>query len=144
MFGGKRVNVESVPRRLSTEGSERARSRRLSIILADDRRSYRRPSRLRNWTRDSAIPRRSPPDGKTIVAYSRCPSCSGSRPFGQMGRPHVTPLVAVWLETALHFTTGAEEQEAGVPCKYPRSAVSSGPAASPCCLRPIYEALATK
>jgi hypothetical protein len=28
------------------------------------------------------------------------------------GRPHVTPLVAVWLEDAVHFTTGATEQKA--------------------------------
>jgi general stress protein 26 len=28
------------------------------------------------------------------------------------GRPHVTPVVAVWLDDALHFTTGAEEQKA--------------------------------
>ncbi|MFE7507902.1 pyridoxamine 5'-phosphate oxidase family protein [Promicromonospora sp. NPDC057488] len=28
------------------------------------------------------------------------------------GRPHVTPLVAVWHEGALHFTTGPEEQKA--------------------------------
>jgi general stress protein 26 len=28
------------------------------------------------------------------------------------GRPHVTPLVAVWLDNALHFSTGAEEQKA--------------------------------
>jgi general stress protein 26 len=28
------------------------------------------------------------------------------------GRPHVTPLVAVWLDDALHFTTGPEEQKA--------------------------------
>jgi general stress protein 26 len=28
------------------------------------------------------------------------------------GRPHVTPLVAVWLDGALHFTTGADEQKA--------------------------------
>jgi general stress protein 26 len=27
------------------------------------------------------------------------------------GRPHVTPLVAVWLDGALHFTTGDEEQK---------------------------------
>jgi general stress protein 26 len=27
------------------------------------------------------------------------------------GRPHVTPLVAVWLDGALHFTTGADEQK---------------------------------
>jgi general stress protein 26 len=28
------------------------------------------------------------------------------------GRPHVTPLVAIWLEDAIHFTTGATEQKA--------------------------------
>jgi general stress protein 26 len=27
------------------------------------------------------------------------------------GRPHVTPLVAVWLDGALHFCTGADEQK---------------------------------
>jgi nitroimidazol reductase NimA-like FMN-containing flavoprotein (pyridoxamine 5'-phosphate oxidase superfamily) len=27
------------------------------------------------------------------------------------GRPHVTPLVAVWADGALHFHTGAEEQK---------------------------------
>ncbi|GHO48437.1 pyridoxamine 5'-phosphate oxidase family protein [Ktedonospora formicarum] len=28
------------------------------------------------------------------------------------GRPHATPLVAVWLEGAIHFSTGADEQKA--------------------------------
>ena len=28
------------------------------------------------------------------------------------GRPHVTPLVAVWLDDAIHFATGAGEQKA--------------------------------
>ena len=28
------------------------------------------------------------------------------------GRPHVTPLVGVWLEDAIHFTTGPTEQKA--------------------------------
>ena len=28
------------------------------------------------------------------------------------GRPHVTPLVAVWLGDAIHFVTGAHEQKA--------------------------------
>jgi nitroimidazol reductase NimA-like FMN-containing flavoprotein (pyridoxamine 5'-phosphate oxidase superfamily) len=27
------------------------------------------------------------------------------------GRPHVTPLVAVWLDGAIHFHTGAKEQK---------------------------------
>jgi len=28
------------------------------------------------------------------------------------GRPHVTPLVAVWVDEALHFCTGPDEQKA--------------------------------
>ena len=28
------------------------------------------------------------------------------------GRPHVTPLVAVWLDEAIHFCTGSSEQKA--------------------------------
>lgn len=28
------------------------------------------------------------------------------------GRPHVTPLVAVWVDETLHFCTGPEEQKA--------------------------------
>ena len=28
------------------------------------------------------------------------------------GRPHVSPLVAVWLDRAIHFSTGASEQKA--------------------------------
>lgn len=28
------------------------------------------------------------------------------------GRPHVTPLIAVWLDGALHFATGARERKA--------------------------------
>jgi nitroimidazol reductase NimA-like FMN-containing flavoprotein (pyridoxamine 5'-phosphate oxidase superfamily) len=28
------------------------------------------------------------------------------------GRPHATPLVAVWLDDAIYFTTGPEEQKA--------------------------------
>ncbi|HET9900404.1 MAG TPA: pyridoxamine 5'-phosphate oxidase family protein, partial [Actinomycetes bacterium] len=28
------------------------------------------------------------------------------------GRPHVAPLIGVWLDDALHFCTGPEEQKA--------------------------------
>ncbi len=28
------------------------------------------------------------------------------------GRPHVTPLIAIWLDEALHFCTGANERKA--------------------------------
>jgi nitroimidazol reductase NimA-like FMN-containing flavoprotein (pyridoxamine 5'-phosphate oxidase superfamily) len=39
------------------------------------------------------------------------PSCSGSPRSGQTAAPHVTPLVAVWADGAIHFHTGAEEQK---------------------------------
>jgi general stress protein 26 len=42
------------------------------------------------------------------------------------GRPHVTPLVAVWLDGALHFTTGPEEQKAVNLDGNPQVAVTTG------------------
>ncbi len=47
--------------------------------------------------------------------HSRCPRAGRAlwlttvRPDG---RPHTTPVVAVWVDDALYFTTGAEEQKA--------------------------------
>jgi nitroimidazol reductase NimA-like FMN-containing flavoprotein (pyridoxamine 5'-phosphate oxidase superfamily) len=42
------------------------------------------------------------------------------------GRPHVTPLVAVWLDGALHFCTGAEEQKALNLTANPQVALTTG------------------
>jgi nitroimidazol reductase NimA-like FMN-containing flavoprotein (pyridoxamine 5'-phosphate oxidase superfamily) len=42
------------------------------------------------------------------------------------GRPHVTPLVAVWLDDALHFSTGPEEQKARNLASNPRVALTTG------------------
>ena len=42
------------------------------------------------------------------------------------GRPHVTPLVAVWLDDALHFSTGAGEQKALNLENNPRVALITG------------------
>lgn len=42
------------------------------------------------------------------------------------GRPHVTPLVAVWLDDALHFCTGPEEQKARNLAGNPRVALTTG------------------
>jgi general stress protein 26 len=42
------------------------------------------------------------------------------------GRPHVTPLVAVWLDDALHFCTGAGEQKALNLASNPRVALLTG------------------
>jgi nitroimidazol reductase NimA-like FMN-containing flavoprotein (pyridoxamine 5'-phosphate oxidase superfamily) len=42
------------------------------------------------------------------------------------GRPHVTPLVAVWLDDALHFSTGAGEQKALNLAGNPRVVLTTG------------------
>src|ERR1700744_4885914 len=42
------------------------------------------------------------------------------------GRPHVTPLVAVWLDDALHFATGPDEQKALNIAADPRVALTTG------------------
>src|SRR5437763_4207144 len=42
------------------------------------------------------------------------------------GRPHVTPLVAVWLDDALHFSTGPKEQKARNLAGNPRVVLTTG------------------
>jgi nitroimidazol reductase NimA-like FMN-containing flavoprotein (pyridoxamine 5'-phosphate oxidase superfamily) len=42
------------------------------------------------------------------------------------GRPHVTPLVAVWLDGALHFSTGSSEQKAVNLASNPQVALTTG------------------
>ena len=42
------------------------------------------------------------------------------------GRPHVTPLVAVWLDEALHFCTGPTEQKASNLAGHPHVILTTG------------------
>jgi nitroimidazol reductase NimA-like FMN-containing flavoprotein (pyridoxamine 5'-phosphate oxidase superfamily) len=42
------------------------------------------------------------------------------------GRPHVTPLVAVWLDDALHLSTGPDEQKARNLARNPHVALTTG------------------
>jgi len=42
------------------------------------------------------------------------------------GRPHVTPLVAVWLDDAVHFTTGPGEQKAVNLVRNPHVVMTTG------------------
>jgi general stress protein 26 len=42
------------------------------------------------------------------------------------GRPHVTPLVAVWLDDALHFCTGPDEQKAHNLAANPQVVLTTG------------------
>ena len=42
------------------------------------------------------------------------------------GRPHLTPLVAVWLDETLYFSTGPDEQKARNLASNPRVALTTG------------------
>ncbi|MEU6709516.1 pyridoxamine 5'-phosphate oxidase family protein [Streptomyces wuyuanensis] len=42
------------------------------------------------------------------------------------GRPHVTPLLAVWLDGSLHFTTGGEERKARNLAANPQVVLTTG------------------
>lgn len=42
------------------------------------------------------------------------------------GRPHVTPLLSVWVDGALHFCTGSGEQKARNLDKNPQCALTTG------------------
>jgi general stress protein 26 len=42
------------------------------------------------------------------------------------GRPHVTPLVAVWVDDTVHFCTGPEEQKARNLASNPAVVVTTG------------------
>jgi nitroimidazol reductase NimA-like FMN-containing flavoprotein (pyridoxamine 5'-phosphate oxidase superfamily) len=42
------------------------------------------------------------------------------------GRPHVTPLVTVWLDDTVHFCTGPDEQKAHNLTANPQVAVTTG------------------
>lgn len=44
----------------------------------------------------------------------------------QDGRPHVTPLIGVWQDGALHFCTGLREQKARNLRRHDRVAVTTG------------------
>ena len=42
------------------------------------------------------------------------------------GRPHVTPLIAVWVDDALYFCTGAEERKAKNLAQNPNCVLTTG------------------
>lgn len=49
------------------------------------------------------------PDARAVLEQAEIFWCSTVRAHG---RPHVTPLIAVWLDAALHICTGPQEQKA--------------------------------
>lgn len=42
------------------------------------------------------------------------------------GQPHVTPLIAIWLDDVIHFTTGAEERKALNIAENPACTMTTG------------------
>lgn len=42
------------------------------------------------------------------------------------GQPHVTPLIAIWLNDVIHFTTGAEERKALNLAENPACTMTTG------------------
>jgi nitroimidazol reductase NimA-like FMN-containing flavoprotein (pyridoxamine 5'-phosphate oxidase superfamily) len=60
------------------------------------------------------------------------------------GRPHVTPLPAVWSDGALHFCTGAGEQKARNLGRNPNVALTTGTAKQDEGLDVVVEGAATR
>lgn len=57
-------------------------------------------------------PDTDPTDWDTTTSILKAAQLSWITTVRADGRPHVTPLVAVWLDDAAHFTTGPSEQKA--------------------------------
>ena len=49
------------------------------------------------------------PEGRAVLEHAKVYWLSTVRPDG---RPHVTPIAALWLDDALYFTTGEAERKA--------------------------------
>jgi nitroimidazol reductase NimA-like FMN-containing flavoprotein (pyridoxamine 5'-phosphate oxidase superfamily) len=62
-------------------------------------------------------------DGRTRLEDAAMFWVSTVRPDG---RPHVTPLLAVWLDGALHFCTGPDERKAKNLVRNPRCILTTG------------------
>ena len=63
------------------------------------------------------------PEGRAGLAQAQLYWLSTVRPDG---RPHVTPLIAVWLDGALYFCTGPEEQKARNLARNPHCVLATG------------------
>jgi hypothetical protein len=62
-------------------------------------------------------------EGRRALAEAGVGWLSTVRPDG---RPHVTPLLTVWLDGALHFTTGPAERKAGNLERNPHRTLTTG------------------
>jgi general stress protein 26 len=60
------------------------------------------------------------------------------------GRPHVTPLIAVWVDGAVYFSTGAGEQKAVNLARNPKCTLTTGSNAWNSGLDVVIEGTATR
>jgi len=65
-------------------------------------------------------------DWQSTVAILEAAQLSWITTVRADGRPHVTPLVSVWLDNAAHFTTGPAEQKAINLAHNPFVAITTG------------------
>lgn len=61
--------------------------------------------------------------GRDVLVEARAYWLSTTRPGGQ---PHVTPLIGLWQDGALHFCTGPDERKARNLADNPRCVVTTG------------------
>ena len=62
-------------------------------------------------------------DGRAALESARVYWISTVRPDG---RPHVTPLIGVWIDGALHIVTGPTERKARNLAANPRTTITTG------------------
>lgn len=68
----------------------------------------------------------TPPSWELVREHLEAAQLSWITTVRADGRPHVTPLVAVWLDDALHFCTGPSEQKAVNLRTNPQAVVTTG------------------
>ncbi|MET9436989.1 pyridoxamine 5'-phosphate oxidase family protein [Streptomyces sp. NPDC006551] len=82
-------------------------------------------------TETSLDPRYSAPEARAAAWSEAVARLTGAEVFWLTsvrpdGRPHVTPLIAVWSEGALHFCTGPDERKARNLSANARVALTTG------------------
>jgi general stress protein 26 len=71
-------------------------------------------------------PEATPPDWADVLAVIERAEIFWLSTVRPDGRPHVTPLPAMWLDDGLHFCTGPREQKAVNLARNPQCALTTG------------------
>jgi general stress protein 26 len=78
---------------------------------------------------DYSEPGATAPPWETVLAVLRDSEMFWLSTVRRTGRPHVTPLPAVWFDGALHIATGDQEQKAVNLAHDPRCVLTTGTSA---------------